>query len=96
MARVASVRMPRTREVTMMKFLMLFGLLSLTVARAQDEGRSPFPTGASQEEFESPQGFPVTDYEDLPREEQEYVPDPDYGDEYSSEEVYYPDEEYVE
>ena len=46
-------------------------------------------------EFNHPRGLPSSDFEDSPREEQEYIPDPSL-EEMTPEEIYEADEEYLE
>lgn len=47
-------------------------------------------------EFATPRGLPATDFEDVPREEQVYVPEQDVTDEVAPEEIYEADEEFLE
>ncbi len=54
------------------------------------------PSIMDNEEFISPRGLPPTDYEEVPREEQVYVPDETLVDEMAPEEIYETDEEYLE
>lgn len=47
-------------------------------------------------EFADQRGLPSSDYEEVPREEQEYIPDVDYADEAAPEDIYEADEEFLE
>lgn len=85
---------------------MIFILLSLLLVNStawsqefSDDDQYPETDPASIEggEFSQPRGLPPTDYEDVPREEQEYMPEPSMNDEdMAPEEIYEADEEYLE
>lgn len=86
----------------MKKFILLITFLVLQApAFAQDMSDADQypevdPSITDNEEFVSPRGLPPTDYEEVPREEQVYVPDETAVDEMPPEEVYEADEEYFE
>lgn len=84
---------------------MIFMLLSLLIVSSpawsqnySDEDQYPEtdPVAIDGGEFSHPRGLPPTDYEEVPREEQEYVPEPEMNDEMPPEEIYEADEEYLE
>ena len=84
---------------------MIFILLSLFLVSSpvwsqefSDEDQYPEtdPSAIDGGEFSHPRGLPPTDYEDVPREEQEYAPDQPITDGMAPEEIYEADEEYLE
>lgn len=84
---------------------MIFILLSLLIVSSpawsqnySDEDQYPEtdPAAVDGGEFSHPRGLPPTDYEEVPREEQEYAPEQELGDELPPEEIYEADEEYLE
>jgi len=85
---------------------MIFILLSLVLFSSTvwsqgysevDQYPETDPATLDGGEFSHPRGLPSTDYEDVPREEQEYVPDQEFSaDEMAPEEIYEADEEYLE
>ncbi len=83
----------------------IFILLSLILLSSpvwsqdySDEDQYPEvdPAEMNNGEFINPRGLPASDYEDVPREEQEYIPEENLEDEMAPEEVYEADEEYLE
>lgn len=54
------------------------------------------PSITESGEFSNPRTLPPSDYEEVPREEQQYVPEQQVTDEMPPEEVYEADEEYLE
>lgn len=86
----------------MKKIFILLSLIILSSpAWAQDysdEDQYPEvdPATIDGGEFASPRGLPATDFEDVPREEQEYVPEPSMEEEMAPEEIYEADEEFLE
>lgn len=54
------------------------------------------PASMEGEEFNGSRGLPESDYEEVPREEQEYIPEQDLPEEMAPEEIYEADEEYIE
>lgn len=85
----------------MKKFFILISLLILSSpAWSQDySGDDQYPESDAPAfdsgEFTNPRAVPTSDYEEVPREEQEYVPDPK-DEELAPEEAYEADEEYLE
>ncbi len=82
-------------------FLQLSFLFVMSPVLAQDlsdADQYPEMDPAEREgsEFSTPRGLPATDYEEVPREEQQYSPDPAPFDEIPPEEIYEADEEYLE
>ena len=86
----------------MKKFFFLLSLLLLTAPVWSqdyvDEDQYPETDPAALEsgEFAQPRSLPPSDYEEVPREEQEYVPEQPVTDEMPPEEIYEADEEYLE
>ncbi|MES2526235.1 MAG: hypothetical protein V4598_04085 [Bdellovibrionota bacterium] len=85
----------------MKKFLIVLTLLISQTSFSQDmtdadQYPEVDPSVMDNEEFISPRGLPPTDYEEVPREEQVYVPDETLVNEMPPEEVYEADEEYLE
>ncbi len=76
-----------------MKLILLLLLISGIQAFAEDNNY-PESDPTLESEFSPPRSLPVSDFEEVPREEQEYVPEP-VTDE-APEEVYEADEEYLE
>lgn len=84
----------------MKKIFILISLIAISSSawsqEYNDEDQYPEVDPAVVEgEFTSPRGLPATDYEEVPREEQEYAPEPSM-DEIPPEEVYEADEEFLE
>lgn len=85
-----------------MIFILLSLLLSSSTVWSQefsDEDQYPEtdPAMIDGGEFSHPRGLPPSDYEEVPREEQEYIPEQDLSaDEMAPEEIYESDEEYLE
>ena len=82
-----------------MRKLLLLTLLISSASWAQDFGDDQYPEmdpSLEGEEFSSPRTLPPTDYEEVPREEQEYMPEQIVSDELPPEEIYESDEEYLE
>ncbi len=83
---------------------MIFILLSLLLVNspawsqefADDQYPETDPASIDGGEFSHQRGLPPTDYEEVPREEQEYIPEHDLTDELPPEEIYEADEEYLE
>jgi hypothetical protein len=88
----------------MKKFFILLSLFILSTSvwsqeQFSDEDQYPEtdPAVVDGGEFTSPRGLPATDYEEVPREEQEFVPEPpSVNDDTAPEEVYEADEEFLE
>jgi hypothetical protein len=84
----------------MNKIFILLSLVILSLpAWSQDYGDEDQypeadPTSVESSEFNQQRGLPTSDYEDVPREEQEYVQD--QNEEAAPEEVYESNEEYLE
>ncbi len=78
----------------MMKLFVLLILFSNFQAFSQDADY-PERDPALETEFSPPHSLPESDYEDVPREEQEYIPEA-VTDDVPPEEVYEADEEYLE
>jgi hypothetical protein len=85
----------------MKKIFILISLLVLSSSAwsqdYSDEDQYPEvdPAVINGSEFTNQRGLPATDFEEVPREEQEYTPEPDM-DEIPPEEVYEADEEFLE
>ncbi len=82
-------------------FILLSLLIVMSPVLAQDMADAdqyPEVDPAEMEgtEFSTPRGLPPTDYEEVSREEQQYVPEQNLMDEMPPEEVYETDEEYLE
>jgi hypothetical protein len=101
MTTLSFITIPRS-EVLMKKIFMLFTFfLFMSAAYAQDitdadQYPELDPAELEGSEFSNPRGIPSTDYEDVPREEQESVPEQSSIDEMPPEEIYEADEEYLE
>lgn len=86
----------------MKKIFILISLLILSSSAwsqdSSDEDQYPEvdPAVINGSEFTNQRGLPATDFEEVPREEQEYAPEPDMEDEIPPEEVYEADEEFLE
>lgn len=83
----------------LMRKLLLLTFLLTTTSWAQDFADDQYPEmdpALEGEEFSSPRTLPPTDYEEVPREEQEYMPEQYLSDEAAPEEIYESDEEYLE
>ena len=88
----------------MKKIFILLSLLIISSSawsqeQFSDEDQYPEvdPAIVDGGEFTNPRGLPATDYEEVPREEQEYAPEPSrIDDETPPEEVYEADEEFLE
>ena len=83
----------------------IFILLSLLILSAPvwsqdygDEDQYPEDDQAiiDSGEFNNQRGLPSSDYEEVPREEQEYAPEPVLDEEIPPEEIYESDEEFLE
>lgn len=78
-------------------FLLLISLPSWPQEDSQaDQYPDSDPVPAESGEFAPPHRLPPSDYEEVPREEQEYVPEQQVTDDVPPEEVYEADEEYLE